>query len=120
MEWHSIIGIVAGFGTTFAAAPNLIAMFRRGSAKGMNPTMAGMMGTFQIVWVYYGFLIDSMPVVLWNIIAVGINFLMVGAFFYFVRKEKMGRPEARSHGQRVIGGPGGRDAGADIAGDRVS
>ena len=64
----------------------------------MNPTMAGMMGTFQIVWVYYGFLIDSMPVVIWNIIAVGINFLIVGAFFYFTRKEKMGRPEARSHG----------------------
>jgi len=57
----------------------------------MNPTMAGMMGTFQIVWVYYGILIDSMPVVIWNIIAVVINSLMVGAFFYFVRKEKMGR-----------------------------
>jgi uncharacterized protein with PQ loop repeat len=98
MEWQSIVGFLAGFGTTFAAAPDLIAMFKRGSPKGMNPTMAGMMGTFQIVWVYYGFLIDSMPVVIWNIIAVGINFLMVGAFFYFVRKEKTGRPEARTHG----------------------
>jgi len=39
--------------------------------------------------VYYGFLINSMPVVIWNVIAVVINFLMVGAFFYFVRKEKM-------------------------------
>jgi MtN3 and saliva related transmembrane protein len=57
--------------------------------------MACMMGAFQIVWVYYGFLIDSMPVVIWNIIAVGINSFMVGAFFYFVRKEKMGRPETR-------------------------
>jgi MtN3 and saliva related transmembrane protein len=54
MEWHSIIGFVAGFGTTFAAAPDLIAMFKRGSSQGMNPTMAGMMGSFQIVWVYYG------------------------------------------------------------------
>jgi MtN3 and saliva related transmembrane protein len=89
IEWHSLIGIVAGFGTTFAAAPDLIAMFKRGSPKGMNPTMAGMMGTFQIVWVYYGFLINSMPVVIWNVIAVVINFLMVSAFFYFVRKEKM-------------------------------
>ena len=98
MEWHSIIGIVAGFGTTFAAAPDLIAMLKRGNSKGMNPTMAGIMGTFQIVWVYYGFLINSMPVVIWNILAVAINSLMVGAFFYFARKEKMGRPEARTHG----------------------
>jgi hypothetical protein len=27
-----------------------------------------------------------------------INVLMVSAFFYFVRKEKMGQPEARNHG----------------------
>jgi MtN3 and saliva related transmembrane protein len=89
---------VAGFGTTFAAVPDLIGMFRRGSSKGMNPTMAGMMGAFQILWVYYGLLITSRPVILWNLIAVMINFLMVGAFIYFVHKEKMGQPEARSHG----------------------
>jgi MtN3 and saliva related transmembrane protein len=98
MEWHSIIGFLAGFGTTFAAAPDLIKMLKRGNSQGMNPTMAGIMGAFQIVWVFYGILIDSMPVVLWNILAVGINFLMVGAFFYFVRKERMGRPEAMSNG----------------------
>ena len=98
MEWQSIVGFLAGFGTTFAAAPDLIAMFKRGSSKGMNPTMAGMMGTFQIVWVYYWFLINSMPVVIWNILAVAINSLMVGAFFYFVRKEKMGRTETRTNG----------------------
>jgi MtN3 and saliva related transmembrane protein len=92
-----IVGIVAGFGTTFAAVPDLIGMFRRGSSKGMNPTMAGMMGAFQILWVYYGLLIGSRPVMIWNLIAVVINFLMVGAYFYFVSKEKMGLPEARSH-----------------------
>jgi MtN3 and saliva related transmembrane protein len=92
-----VVGIVAGFGTTFAAVPDLIGMFRRGSSKGMNPTMAGMMGAFQILWVYYGFLIGSRPVMIWNLIAVVINFLMVGAYFYFVSKEKMGQPEARSH-----------------------
>ena len=94
MEWHEIIGLVAGFGTTFAAVPDLIAMFKRGSSQGMNPTMACIMGLFQIVWVYYGFLIASRPVVILNIIAVVINFLMVGAFFYFARKEKVSRPEA--------------------------
>jgi uncharacterized protein with PQ loop repeat len=94
MEWHEIIGLVAGFGTTFAAVPDLIAMFKRGSSQGMNPTMAGIMGLFQIVWVYYGFLIASRPVMIWNIVAVAINSFMVGAFFYFARKEKMDSREA--------------------------
>jgi uncharacterized protein with PQ loop repeat len=83
MPLHDIIGFVAGFGTTFAAMPDLIAMLRRRSCEGMNPTMAGIMGTFQIIWVYYGILVDSRPVIVWNTIAVAINFLVVGAYFYF-------------------------------------
>ena len=89
-----VIGIVAGFGTTFAALPDLIAMLKRRSSKGMNPRMAAIMGLFQIVWVYYGLLILSRPVIVWNMIGVVFNFLTVGAFFYFARNEKMGRHEA--------------------------
>ena len=83
MPLHDIIGFVAGFGTTFAAMPDLIAMLKRRSCVGMNPTMAAIMGTFQIVWVYYGILVESRPVIVWNIIAVAINFLVVGSYFYF-------------------------------------
>ena len=83
-----VIGILAGFGTTFAALPDLIAMFKRRSSKGMNPRMAAIMGVFQILWVYYGLLIASRPVIVWNVVAVFINFLSVGSFRYFVRKEK--------------------------------
>ena len=54
----------------------------------MNPRMAAIMGAFQIVWVYYGLLIGSRPVVLWNIIAVGTNFFSVGAYYHFARRER--------------------------------
>jgi MtN3 and saliva related transmembrane protein len=83
-----IMGIVAGFGTTFAAVPDLIKMFRRRSSKGINPTMAGIMGIFQIVWVYYGLLIASRPVIAWNMVAVVINSMTVGAYFRFARSER--------------------------------
>lgn len=83
-----ILGLVAGFGTTFAALPDLIAMLRRRSSAGMNPRMAAIMGVFQILWVYYGLLIASRPVILWNVIAILVNFISVGAYLYFVRKEK--------------------------------
>lgn len=82
-----IVGFVAGLGTTFAALPDLIAMLKRRSSKGMNPRMAAIMGAFQILWVWYGLLIVSRPVVLWNIIAVMTNFISVGAYFYFARRE---------------------------------
>ena len=83
-----VVGIVAGFGTTFAALPDLIAMLKRRSSKGMNPRMAAIMGAFQILWVWYGLLIVSRPVILWNIIAVATNFISVGAYFYFARRER--------------------------------
>ena len=83
-----IFGFLAGIGTTFAALPDLVVMLRRRSSAGMHPRMAGIMGVFQIVWVYYGLLIASRPVILWNMIAVLINFMSVGAYFYFVRRER--------------------------------
>jgi len=82
-----VIGFVAGLGTTFAAVPDLIGMFKRRSSKGVNPTMAGIIGVFQIVWIYYGLLIASRPVIAWNMIGVVINLLTVAAFLRFARRE---------------------------------
>ena len=83
-----IIGFLAGLGTTFAAVPDLITMIKRRSSAGLNPRMAAIIGAFQILWVYYGLLIASRPVIAWNVIAVLINFLCVGAYGYFAYKEK--------------------------------
>jgi MtN3 and saliva related transmembrane protein len=83
-----IVGFLAGLGTTFAAFPDLVAMLKRRSSLGMNPRMGTITGAFQILWVYYGFLIASRPVIVWNVIAVCINFLTVGAYAHFLRKEK--------------------------------
>ncbi len=83
-----IFGFLAGFGTTFAALPDLITMLRRRSSAGMNPRMAAIMGVFQILWVYYGLLIASRPVIVWNVVAVLTNSLSVLAYRHFVRKER--------------------------------
>ena len=83
-----VVGFLAGLGTTFAGLPDLLSMLKRRSSAGMNPRMAGIMGVFQIAWVYYGLLIVSRPVVAWNLVAIVINGLSVGAFFHFARRER--------------------------------
>jgi MtN3 and saliva related transmembrane protein len=88
-----IFGFVAGLGTTFAVLPDLIQMLRQRSSAGMNPRMAGIVGVFQILWIYYGLLIASRPVIVWNIIGVLMNFISVGAYRHFIHKE---RAEANS------------------------
>ena len=93
-----IVGIVAGFGTTFAAMPDLLAMLRRRSSKGMNPRMAAIMGVFQIVWIYYGLLIVSRPVIVWNTIAVVVNSVSVAAYLRFARMERDVENSGPAHG----------------------
>ncbi len=90
-ELSEIVGFLAGLGTTFAAFPDLLAMLRRRSSLGMNPRMSAIMGVFQVLWIYYGLLIASRPVIIWNVIAVLINFLTVGAYTHFLKKERQGR-----------------------------
>ena len=85
-ELSEIVGFLAGLGTTFAAFPDLVVMLKRRSSLGMNPRMGTIMGVFQLLWIYYGVLIASRPVIVWNVIAVCINFL--DAYAYFVRKER--------------------------------
>lgn len=91
-----VFGFLAGLGTTFAAVPDLLAMLRRRSAVGMNPRMAAIMGVFQVLWVYYGLLILSRPVIAWNVIAILINSLSVGAYFHFAKKEKQAPQRSRA------------------------
>jgi len=88
VELSEVVGFLAGLGTTFAAFPDLLAMLRRKSSEGMNPRMGAIMGAFQVLWIYYGLLIASRPVIIWNVIAVLINFLTVGAYAHFLRKER--------------------------------
>jgi MtN3 and saliva related transmembrane protein len=83
-----IVGFLAGFGTTFAAVPDLLAMLKRRSSAGINPRMAAITGAFQLLWVYYGLLILSRPVIAWNVVAVLVNLLSVCAYAYFVRMER--------------------------------
>jgi len=87
MDLAQIIGFAAGFGTTFAAMPDLIAMLKRRSRVGMNPRMAAITGTFQILRAIYRALIGSRNIIMWNVIGVLTNYLTVGAYMYFRRQE---------------------------------
>jgi len=58
--------------------------------------MAAIMGSFQVLWVCYGLMIGSNSVIKWNVIAICVNALTVGAFVYFSRAEKRGGAPQRN------------------------
>jgi len=63
-------------------------MLKRRSSAGMNLRILSIMAAFQILWIYYGLLIRSRPVVAWNLIAVLMNLLTIGASRHFAQKGK--------------------------------
>jgi MtN3 and saliva related transmembrane protein len=90
LRYAELVGFVAGLGTTFAAMPDLVTMVKQRSSAGMHPRMAAILCVFQLVWLYYGLLIASWPLIVWNTIAVVVNALTVGAYVHFVRRERRG------------------------------
>ena len=83
-----IVGFLAGLGTTFAAFPDLIAMVRRRSSVCMSARMPAIIGFFQVLWIYYAFLIASRPLIIWSGIAALINLLTVGTYRHFLALER--------------------------------
>jgi MtN3 and saliva related transmembrane protein len=80
--------MVAGFGTTFAGLPDLMRMLKQRTSSGIHPRIVAILLVSQFVWVYYGMLIGSRPVIFWNVIAIAINGLSVAAYLHFARTER--------------------------------
>jgi hypothetical protein len=50
--------------------------------------MAAIMAVFQIFWVYYGLLIASRPVIVWNVLGIVINSIIVWSYFRLGKKSR--------------------------------
>jgi uncharacterized protein with PQ loop repeat len=86
--WVELIGLIAGFGTTFASLPDLVVMLKKRSHQGINPRMAAITGIFQCLWLAYGLLIQAPAVIIWNMISIVTNATTVSAYLYFAKIEK--------------------------------
>ena len=86
--WVELIGLIAGFGTTFASLPDLVVMLKKRSRQGINPRMAAITGIFQCLWLVYGLLIQAPAVIIWNMISIVTNATTVSAYLYFAKIEK--------------------------------
>jgi len=86
--WVELIGLIAGFGTTFASVPGLFVMLKKRSRQGINPRMAAITGIFQCLWLVYVLFIQAPAVIFWNMISIVTNATTVSAYLYFAKIEK--------------------------------
>lgn len=67
MDFHTIIGLTAGFCTTVAFLPQAIKTWKTKSAKDLSLGMYSIFCTGIILWLIYGILINDLPVILTNL-----------------------------------------------------
>lgn len=77
-----IIGILAAVFTTAAFVPQAYKIWKEKSAKEVSLSMYLVMFTGLILWLYYGFLIDSLSIKLANSVTI---LLVVMIIYYKIR-----------------------------------
>ena len=72
-----LLGFVAGAFTTFSSIPQIVKVVRTRSADDLSPATLCMYNFGVILWIVYGFMVHSMPVVYWNIVALCLYSLLL-------------------------------------------
>jgi MtN3 and saliva related transmembrane protein len=73
----TLVGSIAAFCTTAAFVPQVIRVVRLRSAKDISLTTFLVFSFGLAVWAAYGFLIDSVPVILANIVTLALALTIV-------------------------------------------
>jgi MtN3 and saliva related transmembrane protein len=78
MRFITILGLVAGALTTIAFLPQLIQTWQSKSAKDVSLGMLIVFSTGVFLWLVYGFYIQSLPIILANLLTLIFNLIILG------------------------------------------
>lgn len=79
MDYHTIIGLAAGFCTTAAFLPQVIKTWQSKSAKDLSLGMYLIFCTGVVLWLTYGILKSDLPIILTN----SVTLILAISILYF-------------------------------------
>lgn len=85
MMFADILGYVAAVGTTGAFIPQAYKVFKTKKTDDLSTGTFLLLSTGVILWCIYGFLVNSLPIIMAN----GITFLMVFYILVIMVKQKL-------------------------------
>ena len=72
-----VLGLAAGFLTTIGFVPQLVKGYRTKRMDDVSLVMPMLLSAGMALWLGYGIMIDSLPIIFWNIVALGLNLGMI-------------------------------------------
>jgi MtN3 and saliva related transmembrane protein len=83
-----ILGLVAGFLTTFSIVPQIIKVFKNRSSRDISLIFTMMFVAGGVLWLAYGLVDGLLPVIVWNALGVTFNLILLLAKVWYMRLEK--------------------------------
>jgi len=77
MDISVLLGLTAGFITTMGFVPQVIKGYRTGSMKDVSLTMPILLMVGLFLWLLYGLVLQDLPIILWNAVAMILNGTLV-------------------------------------------
>jgi MtN3 and saliva related transmembrane protein len=71
-----ILGLIAGFLSTFAIIPQIMRVYKLKSAREISIIYNTMLLLGIVMWLVYGIILDLVPLIVWNVIG-GLLVLML-------------------------------------------
>lgn len=72
-----LIGLIAAFLTTLSFVPQAVHIVRTGQTEGISLIMYAMFTAGIAVWLAYGILLGSLPIILSNVITLGLALIIL-------------------------------------------
>jgi len=77
MDKWTLLGLLAGFLTTMGFVPQIVKGFKTKKMEDVSSGMLLLLGIGMFLWMVYGILINSLPVIFWNAIALSLNVVLI-------------------------------------------
>ncbi|MDH7508945.1 MAG: SemiSWEET transporter [Methanomassiliicoccales archaeon] len=87
MDSWTLLGLLAGFLTTMGFVPQIVKGFRTKKMEDVSSGMLLLLGIGMFLWMVYGILIDSLPVIFWNAIALSLNVVLIALKMKYQRTQ---------------------------------
>jgi len=88
MDQWTALGLLAGFLTTIGFVPQIVKGYRSKSMGDLSLLMPILIGIGMFIWLIYGIWLDSLPLILWNAIALALNIVIIVLILRYSRNRK--------------------------------
>ena len=79
------IGLIAGILTTTAFIPQVLKIYRTKSGKDISGRMLSLFSAGIVLWLIYGILLNSLPLILSNVVTLLLSLTIIGLKIFYTR-----------------------------------